>query len=154
MAEAELDCPGIAVISPCMALSSVGLKVVLGESVPHTRRAPTVITSAPGPSLVFATSAETFPPHPPSPTLRPPAPPLCRRAALLSVSTAMNLNKAARALSKGTVATPAAAEHGQHIFIYSNIRTNQTVYSLQRNLNVCINCPGRPPMGCLPRFNR
>ncbi|KAB2577216.1 uncharacterized protein LTHEOB_998 [Lasiodiplodia theobromae] len=47
----------------------------------------------------------------------------------------MNLNKAARALSKGTVATPAAAEHGQHIFIYNNIRTNQTVYSLQRNLN-------------------
>ncbi|GME26300.1 hypothetical protein GTA08_BOTSDO01558 [Neofusicoccum parvum] len=28
-----------------------------------------------------------------------------------------------------------AAEHGRHIFIYNNIRTNQTVYSLQRSMN-------------------
>ncbi|KAF4313174.1 hypothetical protein GTA08_BOTSDO01558 [Botryosphaeria dothidea] len=34
-----------------------------------------------------------------------------------------------------TKAARKAAEHGRHIFIYNNIRTNQTVYSLQRSLN-------------------
>ncbi|KAL9609009.1 MAG: hypothetical protein Q9167_006195 [Letrouitia subvulpina] len=32
-------------------------------------------------------------------------------------------------------ATKTAAEHGTHIFVYNNIRTNQVVYSLTRSLN-------------------
>lgn len=35
-----------------------------------------------------------------------------------------------------TIAARQVAEPGRHIFIYNNIRTNQTVYSLQRSMNV------------------
>lgn len=45
-----------------------------------------------------------------------------------------------------TKAARKAAEHGRHIFIYNNIRTNQTVYSLQRSLNVCVNRLSEAPM--------
>lgn len=31
---------------------------------------------------------------------------------------------------------PQILTHGQHIFIYCNIRTNQVLYSLTRSLNV------------------
>lgn len=31
---------------------------------------------------------------------------------------------------------PRAIQHGHHIFVYNNIRTNQVVYSLTRALNV------------------
>lgn len=34
-------------------------------------------------------------------------------------------------------------DHGKHIFVYNNIRTNQVIYSLTRTLKVCSTMPSR-----------
>lgn len=52
------------------------------------------------------------------------------------------IRRASFTMSKATElvagAAVQAAEHGRHIFIYNNVRTNQVVYSLYRSMHVCL----------------
>ena len=49
----------------------------------------------------------------------------------------MSLRAALNASKAGTDSSAVIhVQHGNHLFIYSNVRTNQVVYSLTRTLNV------------------
>jgi len=50
--------------------------------------------------------------------------------------------------SRRKEAEPAVVKHGEHIFVYNNLQTNQVIYSLTRSLRVRLLCLSQPTKPC------